>query len=49
MHKDYDYGPGVKKEKTLRSGKRMDGYDAENKTIHELKPNNPIAIKKGIK
>lgn len=49
MHKDYDYGPGVQKEKTLPSGKRMDGYDAENTIIHELKPNNPNAIKRGMK
>ena len=49
MHKDYDYGDGVVKEKTLPSGKRMDGYDADNKIIHELKPNNPKAIKKGMK
>jgi RHS repeat-associated protein len=49
MHKAYDYGSGVKKEQSLPSRKRMDGYDAENKVIHELKPNNPNAIKKGMK
>jgi hypothetical protein len=49
MHKKYDYGPGVKKEKTLPSGKRMDGYNKETKTVHELKPNNPNAISKGLK
>ncbi|WP_312335087.1 JAB domain-containing protein [Anaerospora hongkongensis] len=48
-HKEYDYGPGVEKEKVLPSGKRMDGYDAENKVVHELKPNNPKAVRKGLK
>jgi len=49
MHRDYDYGDGVVKEKRLPSGKRMDGYDADSKLIHELKPNNPKAIKRGMK
>ena len=49
MHKDYDYGPDVKKEKGLPSGKRMDGYNPNSKAIHELKPNNPRGINKGLK
>ncbi|BFH16808.1 hypothetical protein WJ0W_005037 [Paenibacillus melissococcoides] len=49
LHKEYDYGPGVQKEKRLPSGKRMDGYDSKNKTIYELKPDNSRAIKRGTK
>jgi hypothetical protein len=48
-HKEYDYGPGIEKEKILPSGKRMDGYDAKNKIVYELKPNNPKAVQKGLK
>jgi hypothetical protein len=49
MHKDYDFGPNVEKEVRLPSGKRMDGYDRQNKIVYELKPDNPQAIKKGTK
>ena len=49
MHKEMDYGKGVKKEVTLPSGKRMDGYDKERKIIYELKPDNPRAVKNGTK
>jgi hypothetical protein len=49
MHKEYDYGKGVKKEVALPSKKRMDGYDRNNKIIYELKPNNPRARKQGLK
>jgi len=49
MHKEFDYGAGVKKEVTLPSGKRMDGYDKTNKIIYELKPDNANAAKKGTK
>lgn len=48
-HKEYNYGPGVKKEVRLPSGRRMDGYDKKNEIIHELKPNNRKAIKRGLK
>lgn len=37
------------KERRLPSGKKIDFIDIENKTIYELKPNNPTQIKKGKK
>lgn len=39
----------MRKEYRLPSGKRIDFIDIENKTIYELKPNNPTQIKKGKK
>jgi hypothetical protein len=56
MHSNWDYGPGVKKEKTIKGlldGKqvtrRIDGYDKTNQILYELKPNNPRAISRGWK
>ena len=49
MHKDWDYGPGVLKEETIAPGSRVDGIDYVNKIIYELKPNNPQAIRRGLK
>lgn len=56
MHSNWDYGPGVKKEKTLKGlldGKQatrsIDGYDKTNRILYELKPNNPRAISRGWK
>ena len=48
-HKKWDYGEGVRKEVTIGPGARVDGYDDINKIIYELKPNNPRAIKQGLK
>jgi hypothetical protein len=36
MHKDYDYGQMWPRKKLL-PWKRMDGYDPNNKIVHELK------------
>lgn len=33
MHKEFDYGPDVIKKQRLPSGKRMDGYNPDIKTI----------------
>ena len=53
MHKAYkaDLVDGITKfkEYTLPSGKRIDFIDFETKTIHELKPYNPRAMKAGEK
>lgn len=40
-------GRDLRKEYGLPSGKRIDFIDIENKTIYELKPNNPVQIRKG--
>ena len=48
-HKKWDYGPNVKKEYSIGHGARVDGYDKLHKTIYELKPNNPRAIRRGQK
>lgn len=51
MHKIYKSGSVLKgvrfKEFRLPSGKRVDFIDFQNKTIYELKPNNPRQIKAG--
>ena len=48
MHKIYHEGE-IGKEYRLPSGKRIDFLDFKKHIIHELKPNNPNAIKKGHK
>lgn len=51
MHKKYKVdladGRDLKKEYGLPSGKRIDFLDKKNKIIYELKPNNPVQIRKG--
>ena len=53
VHKEYmsDVADDVNKikEYVLPSGKRVDFIDFENKIVYELKPNNPIQIRKGTK
>ena len=49
MHKDFDYGPGFRKEITLPSGKRADAVNRDKREVVELKPNNPNAICRGEK
>ena len=49
MHKDWDYGPSVKKEVTIPGAGRADGIDYINRIVYELKPNNPRAIRQGWK
>ena len=47
-HKNYNPGPGYKKEQTLRpTKKRADAVNYGEGIVRELKPNNPRAIKKG--
>lgn len=46
-HKDWDAGPGFKKEVTLDSGKRADAVNKADKVVKELKPDNPRAVKRG--
>ncbi len=47
MHKDWDYGPCVKKEVKIPGAGRADGVDPINHIIYELKTNNPRAIRQG--
>ena len=49
MHKNWDYGDNVIKEKRIGEGARVDGFDVNNNLIFELKPNNPGAISKGLR
>lgn len=49
MHKDWDYGAGVSKEQIIAPGSRVDGIDELNRIVYELKPNNPRAIRQGLK
>ena len=53
VHKEYmsDVADDVNKikEYVLPSGKRVDFIDFENKSVYELKPNNPNQIRKGTK
>jgi hypothetical protein len=49
MHKIFDYGKGYEREKTLDSGKRIDGFNEELQHIKELKPDNAEAIRRGEK
>jgi hypothetical protein len=48
MHKKFHSGE-YGKEFRLPSGKRIDFLDIDNKTIYELKPFNPRAVKQGEK
>ena len=38
MHKEWDYGSGVIKEKVIGKGARVDGIDYVNRIVYELKP-----------
>ena len=49
IHKEWNYGEGVKKERKIGPGARVDGIDYDRKIIYELKPNNTRAIRRGIK
>ena len=46
--KDLANGTSKVKEFVLKSGKRIDYVDFENGFVHELKPNNPRAIARGL-
>jgi hypothetical protein len=46
-HADANYGPGFQNEFTLPSGRRVDGINFDTRTVVELKPNNPRAIRAG--
>jgi Restriction endonuclease fold toxin 9 len=46
-HAEANYGPGFQKEFTLPSGRRVDGINFDTRTVVELKPNNPRAIRAG--
>jgi hypothetical protein len=46
-HKAYNPGSGYIKEYRLPSGTRVDAIDFQNRTIRELKPDNPRAIEEG--
>jgi hypothetical protein len=48
-HSEEPVRPTEKSEVTTPSGKRMDRYDATNKHIREIKPDNPRQIKRGKK
>lgn len=37
------------KEQTIGAGARVDGIDYVNRIVYELKPNNPRAIRRGMK
>ena len=47
MHRNYKVGADGIKEFRLPSGKRIDFLDVNNRTIFELKPNNPRGIQQG--
>ena len=49
VHKDWDYGPGTAKEYSIPGFGRADAVDLDNHIVYELKPNNPRAIRKGLK
>lgn len=46
-HNLYNPGPGYEKEFRFKNGLRADALNREQKIIRELKPENPIAIKRG--
>ena len=46
-HADANFGPGFQNEFTLPSGRRVDGINFDTRTVVELKPNNPRAIRTG--
>lgn len=49
MHKEWDYGPGTIKEYRIPGYGRADAVDLSKKIVYELKPNNPRAIRRGMK
>lgn len=48
-HQEEPLPEGFERDSRLPSGKRMDGYNADQKKVIELKPNNPKAIRRGEK
>jgi len=46
-HKDWNPGPGYRKEVTLENGKRADAVNFADRHVKELKPDNPRAIERG--
>jgi hypothetical protein len=46
-HAEEPLPPGFERDVRLPSGKRMDGYNADEKQVIELKPNNPRAVRRG--
>ena len=56
VHKNWDYGPGVQKEVTIRGilnnkavTRRVDGLNVTKRIIYKLKPNNSRAVAGGVK
>ena len=49
IHENYDYGPDVLKEQTIKGYGRADGINYKLKIVYELKPDNPRAIARGLK
>lgn len=47
VHREFDYGPGFRRELTLPSGRRADAVNLRERVVVELKPNNPAAIRRG--
>jgi hypothetical protein len=48
-HKDWNAGEGFEKEVRLPSGKRADAVNWEARTVKELKPDTPRAVRRGEK
>lgn len=48
-HKEWDPGPGYRKEERLLSGRRPDAINYDTREVVELKPDNPRAIRRGQK
>ena len=48
-HQEEPLPEGFERESRLPSGRRMDGYNAADKKVIELKPNNPKATRRGQK
>jgi hypothetical protein len=46
-HKAWDAGEGFVKEVTLKSGRRADAVNVATRTVKELKPDNPAAMRRG--
>lgn len=49
IHASYDYGPGFEREFTLANNERVDAVNFETREVLELKPNNPKAIRLGLR
>jgi hypothetical protein len=49
IHAACDYGPGFEKEFKLESGQRADAVNLGSREVVELKPNNPRAIRLGMR